>query len=155
MFEYWNLVMEIKLMVLNAIKNVSNWYVFLLLCFIHIIFLIASCSGWCVLVEEQEDICLCTWWSNCSIRLFWAARVPLDYLGLPHFYFGPCNHVPMVQCVNLHQQVSVMLYLSLVMIILVLGIDRQVWTQVSSSHTWSSTSRRSVSSDCCWVKDWN
>lgn len=139
------------------IDNVGNAHVFVVLCSINIILAIIWCSCWCVFVEEQEDICLSTWWSDCSICFFWAARVPFDYLGVPHFYSGPCNHVLMVQRVHLYQQVSVVTYIfiSYDYTCLVLFIDGQVWKQVSSSHPRSSTSRRCVPSDCCWFEDWN
>lgn len=151
MFAYLNSVMEMKLRVLNV-----GWW----LCICTFVFdklILASfwCSCWCVFVEEQEDICICTRWSNCSICFFWAARVPSDYLGVPHFYFGPCSHVLMVQCVHLCQQVSVVMYISISYDYACLVYWRTSLKQVSSSHPWSSTSRRSVSTDCCWFEDWN
>ena len=72
--------------------------------------LIIGCSCWHILVERQKGICWCPWGGHCHLGLVRIAWVSPSFSCMPCIDSVPCNLVPVVQCYNIHQQVSLLAF---------------------------------------------
>lgn len=113
-------------------------------------------SCWHFPVEGQKNYCRRAWVCHCNLGAFWVAWVPLAHTCVP--YSDPCLSCPfpLVQCIHLHQQVSIFLP-SLVIFSPDLpenwpwNIMHQVSTPNSGSHF-----ARGYCPGCCFCpQDWN
>lgn len=74
-------------------------YVFIIIFLCHFFL---GCSCWCLLVEEQEDLCECTWWCHCLVGFLWVAWIPLSHSGLPYPNTLSGCPFPVVQCIHIY-----------------------------------------------------
>lgn len=64
-----------------------------------------QCSCWCPPMEEQENFCKCAWWCYCIMGFLWVAWIPSNHSGVPFIDTLSGCLFPVVQCINLYQQV--------------------------------------------------
>lgn len=90
------------------------------------LFLTSSCGHFPV--EGQENYCRCAWVCDFNLGAFWVAWVPPAYSCLP--CTDPCigSPFPLVQCIHLHQQVSILfIFFSNLSIQIHLRIDLEIY----------------------------
>jgi len=94
------LTMSFKKFVAKGLPSISGPpYVFIIIFLYHFFF---GCSCWCLLVEEQEDLCECTWCCHCLVGFLWVAWIPLGHSGLPYPNTLSGCPFPVVQCIHIY-----------------------------------------------------
>lgn len=66
-------------------------------------------------MEKQEDFCWRAWFCHCYLGSFWIDWIPLAHFSMPCPNTGSGSPFPVVKCIQLYQQVSLSVFLTLLL----------------------------------------